>query len=361
LFAAIKHLIFLGAWVLGAENSTQPLFAAIMFLPCLRAIQNWIATFTVVFATISATAATPLTAQLYPQFRYDFALIGDTPYDAAQETNYFPNLITELNAAKLAFIVHDGDIKAGATPCSAELFERRFHQFQTIRHPLVYILGDNEWTDCPKVEGLASTQETWLELLRNRFCAGDRSLGKRTMYLERQSRSAEYSAFRENVRWIHGGVLFAGLNVPGSANNYGQPEFAFRNKANLAWLQDAFNQAERLDLGAVMLIIQANPHFEMGATNRLRRGFNEMLSLLETRTVAYRKPVVLVHGDSHYFRIDQPLVSRHSRRRIENFTRVETYGNPDVHWLRVTVDWEKPNVFVFERQLVRANLVKHQP
>jgi hypothetical protein len=28
--------------------------------------------------------------------------------------------------------------------------------------------------------------------------------------------------------------------------------------------------------------------------------------LLREETVAFRKPVVLVHGDSHYFRIDKP-------------------------------------------------------
>ena len=76
--------------------------------------------------------------------------------------------------------------------------------------------------------------------------------------------------------------------------------------------------------------------------------------------LAFPKPVVLVHGDSHYFRIDQPLLGQRSRRRIENFTRVETFGNPDVHWLRVSVDWRDPNVFQFHPQHVRKNLLKHQ-
>ncbi|HMJ88784.1 MAG TPA: hypothetical protein VK530_03150, partial [Candidatus Acidoferrum sp.] len=37
--------------------------------------------------------------------RFDFALIGDTPYNAEQTTNQFPNLVAELNAAKLEFVV----------------------------------------------------------------------------------------------------------------------------------------------------------------------------------------------------------------------------------------------------------------
>jgi hypothetical protein len=97
----------------------------------------------------------------------------------------------------------------------------------------------------------------------------------------------------------------------------------------------------------------------MASTNRLRRGFNEMLSVIEEQTVSYGRPVMLVHGDSHYFRMDQPLISSRSKRRVENFTRLETYGNPDVHWLKVTVDWRDPNVFVVARQLVKRNFIRH--
>src|SRR6187200_2717305 len=55
------------------------------------------------------------------------------------------------------------------------------------------------------------------------------------------------------------------------------------------------------------------------------------------------RPVAVVHGDSHYFRIDKPFLDAQGRR-LENFTRVETFGDHqengdnDVHWLRVDVD-----------------------
>ena len=311
----------------------------------------------IAFSIVGAPAASDA---LYPRFRYEFALIGDVPYDDMQETNYFPNMLEELNHSALAFVVHDGDIKAGATPCSDPLLERRYRQFQQSKHPFIYLFGDNEWSDCPRAES-TRTPEQWLEQLRILFCAGDRSLGQHTLYLERQSRHPEYAAFRENVRWIHGGVVFAGVNVPGDANNFGRPEFTVRNAANVAWIKEAFALAAKHDLRAIMLIMQANPHFEMPTTNRVRRGFNEMLSVIEEQTVAYGRPVALVHGDSHYFRIDQPLIGHRSKRRIENFTRIETYGNPDVHWLKVTVDWQDPNVFVVQRQLVKKNFIQHRP
>jgi hypothetical protein len=43
-------------------------------------------------------------------------------------------------------------------------------------------------------------------------------------------------------------------------------------------------------------------------------------------------------------------------RQIENFTRVEIYGFPEAHWLRVRVDARNPAVFTFSEQVVAANV-----
>jgi hypothetical protein len=72
------------------------------------------------------------------------------------------------------------------------------------------------------------------------------------------------------------------------------------------------------------------------------------------------RPVVVVHGDSHYFRIDKPLQNEQGQR-IENFTRLETPGdnaqndNNDVHWVKVTVDPDSREVFAFQPQVVPGN------
>jgi hypothetical protein len=215
------------------------------------------------------------------------------------------------------------------------------------------LFGDNEWTDCNPARSGASAEE-WLARLRRTFSAGERSLGQETLALERQSSQPGFEEFRENVRWIRGSVLFAGFNIPGAVNNFGKPEFRARNAANVAWLRDAFAQARARNLNGVMLIIQANPRFDLGPTNQARAGFNEFLGTLEKETVAWGKPVVLVHGDTHYFRIDKPMI--HAGRRVGNFTRVETFGNPDIHWICGTVDPRDPNLFRFEPRLVKGNL-----
>ena len=284
---------------------------------------------------------------------YDFALIGDVPYTEKARTNMFPNMIRDINDANVAFVVHDGDIKSGSSPCTDEEFRKTLAQFQTFEHPLFFLFGDNEWQDCGSNKTNKFEPMERLTKLREIFCPGNASLGRRTLPLERQS-----AEFPENIRWRHGDVLFAGFNIPGAANNYGKREFDARNAANCTWLKEAFAAARAQQCRGVMLVIQANPHFDLASTNQARRGFNEWLGILQHETVAFGKPVVLVHGDSHYFRIDKPMMAK---GRVQHFTRVETFGYPDVHWLRATVDPKDPNVFSFHIQLVEKNLPRSSP
>src|SRR5258706_4562293 len=55
-------------------------------------------------------------------------------------------------------------------------------------------------------------------------------------------------------------------------------------------------------------------------------GYHDFLVALRQQVTSFAKPVVYVHGDSHYFRIDKPLLDAQGRR-LENFTSVETFGD----------------------------------
>ena len=61
--------------------------------------------------------------------KFEFALIGDTPYrDVAQ----FENVLAAINAnPKIKFVLHAGDIKTGSSACSDELFaDEIFEEFK---------------------------------------------------------------------------------------------------------------------------------------------------------------------------------------------------------------------------------------
>jgi hypothetical protein len=296
--------------------------------------------------------------------KFEFGLIGDLPYNSEEEAK-FANLMRDMNQADLAFVIHDGDFKSGSSVCSDKVFAQRLALFQISEHPFIFIPGDNEWTDCHRQNNGSYDPVERLAKLREMFFSGDKSLGKQTIRLTRQSQQHQYRKFRENVRWLHKNILFVGLNVTGSNNNFGRnsesdAEYFERNSANLAWMQESFAVAKKQQLIALILIIQANPGFDLPVDNPNRTGFNDFIAALEKETLNFNnRPVVLVHGDSHYFRIDKPLMSV-NKRRIENFTRVETFGSPDVHWLRAIIDPADPNLLRFQQEIVNGNLVNHQ-
>jgi hypothetical protein len=281
--------------------------------------------------------------------KFAVGLIGDIPYNAEQRRKT-EVLFERMDSEKLAFIVHVGDIKSEDSPCTDEVLFREKERFENSAHPLVYVPGDNEWTDCHHT-GYDPLER--LERLREIFFVGDESLGKKTIPLTRQG--ADYP---ENVRWTSGEVTFLGLNVPGSNNNLARTpeadaEYAARNDANLRWVREGFGHAEEDGSSAVMIVLQANPGFELPPEERT--GYEDLLTVLEEEIVAFGKPVVLLHGDTHTFRVDKPMTSSSTGERVENFTRVETFGSPDVHWVRATADASEPEVFAFEPKIVEEN------
>lgn len=79
------------------------------------------------------------------------AVFGDVPYGVEQEAA-FPKLIDAINRdPKDRVSIHVGDIKSGSVACTDERFAAVAAGFATLKDPLVYTPGDNEWTDCHRV------------------------------------------------------------------------------------------------------------------------------------------------------------------------------------------------------------------
>ena len=284
--------------------------------------------------------------------RFTVALIGDARY-RPDEHPKFLRMRDVINAAQVAFTVHVGDIKGGG-PCADRVYTETLELFDGFASPLIYTPGDNEWTDC----GDRRPRER-LAFLRRVFFADDQSRGHRRLRLERQG--ADYP---ENARWRFNRVTFATLHVVGSNNNLPHParpegtvgdaaEYAGRNAANLAWLAKTFEAARSDGSAGVVLAMQADPAFERAPTQR--PGYADLMAALGREARTFAKPVVLVHGDSHVSRVDKPLVDPATGLVVQNFIRVETFGSPDVHWVRATVDPDDPEVFTFEQELIEAN------
>ena len=321
-------------------------------------------------------------------FEYSIGLWGDLPYSDAQQAA-LPNLFADMNNAKLEFTVDDGDLKQGSnSPCDNALYARALGWFNSLEGAAMFTPGDNDWTDCDRANNGGFNSLERLDHERQVFFSTSFSLGQDPMKQEVQSTPSCLGVNGptpcvENRRWTFKGVTYATFNVQGSCNNLcdtspDPQEYAARNTADIAWLDQTFAEAKADNSAAVMLISQADPGFDgSDATRAPTRdpktlvendananadGFHGFLVAVRSATIDFRRPVAYVHGDSHYFRIDKPLTDSQGRR-LENFTRVETFGDHqengtnDVQWLKVLVDPGSRDVFAYQPQIVPANRV----
>lgn len=278
---------------------------------------------------------------------FSFVALGDLPYGSPHQS--FPayrRLIASINQVQPAFSIHVGDIKSGGSLCSDGAFESQRQHFDRFEQPVVYTPGDNEWTDCHRRSNGSYEPQERLRALRRLFFPVDRSLGAAPMAVQTQSAlMPEYAAYLENRRWWHQGVLFVTVHIVGSNNNK-QPEvpgaleeFQARDAANQAWIRSAFEAARRGQARALVLAMQGNPLLGRNLWDEFPKssGFRESVGqTLLPLAAASDLPVLLIHGDTHRPRMDQPF--RLGREPVRHLYRLEVPGDTDVRAWRVTVD-----------------------
>ncbi len=291
-----------------------------------------------------AAAGLPAAAGAAPPRSPDafaFGVVGDVPYNEREEAAFLA-MMPKLDDEPLAFVVHVGDIGRGAMACSDATYARRKAQFDASRHPFVYTPGDNEWTDC-RYEQADPIER--LARLREVFFATSSSLGASRVETSVQE------GYPENRLWTRSNVVFVTLNVPGSDNNVGydarnDAEAQARDAANARWLARAVDEAIAGAAPALVVAIQANPW----RIHRERRAYAPFFASLVESARRFARPILFVHGDTHTFRVDAPLVDA-AGTPVANVTRLETYGSPFVGWVRVSVDPGDPQPFRIEGNL----------
>jgi len=295
-------------------------------------------------------ALATLCAQAEP---FRFVALGDLPY-GPPERAYGPyrNLIGAINRLQPAFSVHIGDIKSGATRCSDEEFAAQREHFGMFTGAVVYTPGDNEWTDCHRANNGAYDPLERLDTLRRMFFTAGRSMGRAPLAVDNQSTVPGFAKFIENQRWVRDDVLFATLHIIGSNNNFevrdarAVAEFFERDRANVAWIRETFAHAERVKARAVVFAMQADV-FEVKSVTDDFPGYSGFRTSIGATLLplAARSglPVLLIHGDTHVFRFDQPF--RFERKPIPNLSRLIVPGESDVRAVEVTVDTRLPQPF----------------
>ncbi len=285
--------------------------------------------------------------------------------------------IRSINAHHTAFNIFTGDSKNGHSLCTDEAIgENIVDYFSRLKAPTLYTLGDNEWTDCHRISNGEYDPLERLNYLRNLFFNKKTTQGRRPIPVERQGNIGE--KYSENSRFIYGRIMFVALNVVGSNNNLvvtekqcfkksnrtwadcdkATEEYRERNQMNVQWLKESFQEARDQKLPGIAVAIQADIYFpfemsdggyqddflpQLDADN----GFSDFFHTLVEETRSYNGQVVLIHGDSHYFKLDKAMFNDDGTI-TNNYTRVETFGDVEQSWVEMTVNPRGREIFSFK-------------
>jgi hypothetical protein len=276
-----------------------------------------------------------------------FGVVGDGPY-GKKALARFPDLVSSIEASNIEFLIHVGDIKRGSAPCTDEMLTSRVNAIDDIRRPTIFIPGDNDWTDCHRKKAGGYQPLERLSLLRELAYPNiGVSLGTPTMPLDSQATTLGLEEFPEHQYWNKGNVSFVTLHVLGSDNGLAQfkgrtkaddEEAVRRINASISWLDSSFASAKQSDSAAMVIAIHGNP-FGMSKRRAKKydiKPFAGLLAAIRTGATSLDKPVLLIHGDTHDFKFDQP-VKDSSGKTIPTIYRLEGIGSPDIGWVEVTV------------------------
>jgi hypothetical protein len=311
--------------------------------------------------------------------RMRVALWGDEFYsdDEAQKSDMIDQTIASMNAHNVDFTIFAGDTKNGSSLCTDEAIGQDIvNIFNRLDAPTLYTVGDNEWTDCHRTNNGSYDPIERLNFVRTTFFSKNTTQGVKPVNVERQGELG--MAYSENSRFVKNNVEFVAVHIPGSNNNLvatekqctnksnrtqadcdaATAEYEARNVMNIAWLKEAFAEARSNHYAGVLIDIQADIYFPFELSDGgyqddflpqldENNGYTDFFNTLVSETQAYEGQVVLVHGDSHYFKMDKAMFNADGTL-TSNFTRIEVFGNADNSWVEMTVDPATKNVFSFE-------------
>lgn len=312
------------------------------------------------------------------------ALWGDEFYsnDPAVKSDMVDQTIASMNKHKLDFTIFAGDTKNGSSLCTDEAIGQDIKNiFNRLDVPTLYSLGDNEWTDCHRINNGSYNPLERLDFLRTTFFNSNFTQGINPIEVQRQGNFGQ--AYSENSRFVMNNVEFVALHIPGSNNNLvvtekqcinksartqadcdaASAEYQARNIKNIEWLKSSFADAKNNNNAGILIAIQADIFFPFEMSDGgyqedflssldENNGYSEFFHTLIAETKSYSGQVLLVHGDSHYYKIDKPMFNDDGRLTA-NFTRIEVFGSADNSWIEMTVDPASKNVFSFEPVILK--------
>lgn len=273
--------------------------------------------------------------------RFEVVVFGDTPYTTADEA-MLVQAVPVTKALNPQLVLHVGDFQSGGAVCGEH--DARFQSLLSDLAPLpvIYTPGDNEWTDCDRkvdpTTGKPFSELNRLSAIRRLFFSRDVAVPEAMIY----TRSRDLP---ENARIGYADIIFVTLNVSGTNNGrdavmgddlrQASQAADHRDKANVQWLNAAFDRAKKQKAKAVIVVMQADmthegalpPCRDAVSTSDVRDcdGFFHIRKALITKARQFGKPVLLVHGDT------DPFTFTHGDFGVANLWRLNAAGDAGIN------------------------------
>jgi hypothetical protein len=261
-----------------------------------------------------------------------------------QQEAVLRNAIIESDADNLAFVVANG-IKSWDEPCSDALYRKRKKLLMRAKNGLIVSIAGTDWASCVDSKGESAAFER-LNRIRELFFADEFSFGSSRIPLIRQSATAKFRSYAENMRWEVGGITFGTVNVPANNNYYRaeagrNSEFEDRMIANRGWLERIFAVAKRKKSDGIVLFCDGDPLVQHGFFDRFdlqrkRDGFVEMRRYITQLAENFEGRVLLVYSHT----TDEAPAANDIVWR-DNIGKVAAPSG----WLKLTVSRTNPALF----------------
>lgn len=243
---------------------------------------------------------------------------------------------TMASSTSLAFLVHLGDWNNPVlTQCDESSFQSVAQLFDTSTVPVYFVVGDNEYNDCPDP---AAAMTLWKTHLLDYAASGSSNSNPSWTVSHQGDGLVEYQAYQENF-WLapepQAEVAVLSINLGDSSSNNNN-EVELRHAANLVWIDTAYEMVRGSGVAAPSLFVFVNDG-PPGATATNAAFYS---TLLQRISLTYQDvQFVLVHKSS------STSSSEGHQQEFQGIANLDVVSVLGSIWppLRMTVEFDKDN------------------
>lgn len=221
---------------------------------------------------------------------------GDVPYSDLEVVGLRKQISSLPGDAEL--VLHVGDIRKGtATPCPSRDYELVHGILNQSSAPLLVVLGDNEWNDCPNVDEAYSHWKQYFGTMERQWPSLESFLVRDPVYSE------VFSVVQK-------GVLVIGLNLVGGRlhdSSEWQTRLAYQSNRVRELVLEYWEQTG--DAAKVILMGHADPKVR-------HNGFFVPLQNFIANELKNQVPILYLNGDAHLFKYEPNFLNQPSLLRV---------------------------------------------